>query len=104
MYIKYDESDLLDFFEKEPIEVGDYDGGDWIYRYIDDNFKLVMFISTYEMYINITITFKENIVYTQKFRNVSEIIQLKDKTIRIMLNNGQTIILKKYPQIGVLVE
>ena len=33
MYIKYDESELIEFFECEPIPVGDDDGGDLIFTY-----------------------------------------------------------------------
>ena len=55
MYIKYDESELIEFFECEPIPVGDDDGGDLIFTYSDNEFKLILFISTYEMYVNISI-------------------------------------------------
>ena len=53
MYIKYDESELFEFFECEPVPVGDDDAGDLIFTYSDNEFKLILFLSTYEMYVNI---------------------------------------------------
>ena len=50
MYIKYDESELFEFFECEPVPVGDDDAGDLIFTYSDNEFKLILFLSTYEMY------------------------------------------------------
>mgnify|MGYP000765536041 FL=1 len=48
MYIKYDESELFEFFECEPVPVGDDDAGDLIFTYSDNEFKLILFLSTYE--------------------------------------------------------
>ena len=46
MYIKYDESELFEFFECEPVPVGDDDAGDLIFTYSDNEFKLILFLST----------------------------------------------------------
>lgn len=43
MYIKYDESELFEFFECEPVPVGDDDAGDLIFTYSDNEFKLIYF-------------------------------------------------------------
>ena len=104
MYIKYDESELFEFFECEPVPVGDDDSGDLIFTYSDNEFKLILFLSTYEMYVNISITYKDNIVYSQKYSNVLEINQIERQNIKIVLKNGNTLILKKNPQIGVIAE
>ena len=45
MYIKYDESELIEFFECEPVPVGDDDAGDLIFTYSDNEFKLILFLS-----------------------------------------------------------
>lgn len=103
MYIKYDESELFEFFECEPVPVGD-DAGDLIFTYSDNEFKLILFLSTYEMYVNISITYKDNIVYSQKYSNVLEINQIERQNIKIVLKDGNTLILKKNPQIGVIAE
>ena len=104
MYIKYDESELFEFFECEPVPVGDDDAGDLIITYSDNEFKLILFLSTYEMYVNISITYKDNIVYSQKYSNVLEINQIERQNIKIVLKDGNTLILKKNPQIGVIAE
>ena len=80
MYIKYDESELFEFFECEPVPVGDDDAGDLIFTYSD------------------------NIVYSQKYSNVLEINQIERQNIKIVLKDGNTLILKKNPQIGVIAE
>ena len=56
------------------------------------------------MYVNISITYKDNIVYSQKYSNVLEINQIERQNIKIVLKNGNTLILKKNPQIGVIAE
>ena len=104
MYIKYDESELFEFFECEPVPVVDDDAGDLIFTYSDNEFKLILFLSTYEMYVNISITYKDNIVYSQKYSNVLEINQIERQNIKIVLKDGNTLILKKNPQIGVIAE
>ena len=104
MYIKYDESELFEFFECEPVPVWDDDAGDLIFTYSDNEFKLILFLSTYEMYVNISITYKDNIVYSQKYSNVLEINQIERQNIKIVLKDGNTLILKKNPQIGVIAE
>ena len=45
MYIKYDESELFEFFECEPVPVGDDDAGDLIFTYSDNEFKLILFFA-----------------------------------------------------------
>ena len=65
---------------------------------------LILFLSTYEMYVNISITYKDNIVYSQKYSNVLEINQIERQNIKIVLKDGNTLILKKNPQIGVIAE
>lgn len=40
MYIKYDESELFEFFECEPVPVGDDDAGDLIFTYSDNEFNM----------------------------------------------------------------
>ena len=36
MFIKYDELELFEFFESEPVVIGEEDAGDWIYTYQKD--------------------------------------------------------------------
>lgn len=56
MYIKYDEYELLELFENEPVSVFDEDAGVFIYSRIDNlGFKLVMTMSVYEYECNISL-------------------------------------------------
>ena len=104
MFIKYNELQLFDFFESEPAVIGEYEAGDYIYSYQQNNFKIVLLISTYEMYIEISITDNNNIIYSQKHDNVLEIRKTDSGILRVLLGKEKTIIIKKEPQIGVIVE
>lgn len=104
MFIKYNELQLFDFFESEPAVIGEYEVGDYIYSYQQNNFKIVLLISTYEMYIEISITYNNNIIYSQKHDNVLEIRKTDSGILRVLLGKEKTIIIKKEPQIGVIVE
>ena len=104
MFIKYNELQLFDFFESEPAVIGEYEAGDYIYSYQQNNFKIVLIISTYEMYIEISITYNNNIIYSQKHDNVLEIRKTDSGILRVLLGKEKTIIIKKEPQIGVIVE
>ncbi len=104
MFIKYNELQLFDFFESEPAVIGEYEAGDYIYSYQQNNFKIVLLISTYEMYIEISITYNNNIIYSQKHDNVLEIRKTDSGILRVLLGKEKTIIIKKEPQIGVIVE
>lgn len=104
MFIKYNELQLFDFFESNPAVIGEYEAGDYIYSYQQNNFKIVLLISTYEMYIEISITYNNNIIYSQKHDNVLEIRKTDSGILRVLLGKEKTIIIKKEPQIGVIVE
>ena len=104
MFIKYDELEIFEFFESDPAIIGEYEAGNLIYSYQQNNFKIVLLISTYEMYIVISITYNDNIIYSQKHDNVLEIRKTDSNNLRVLLNKENTIIIKKEPQIGVIVE
>lgn len=104
MFIKYDELDLFEFFESDPTVIGEYEAGDCIYSYQQNNFEVILLISTYGMYIEISITYNNNIIYSQKHDNVLEIRKTDSDNLRVLLDRENTIIIKKEPQIGVIVE
>ncbi len=103
MFIKYDEAELFEFFESEPVVIGEEEAGDWVYTYQKDDFKIVLLLSTYEMYIKISICYCENIVYTEMFREIIQINKLNNNTLKIS-KNEKSILVKKETQIGVIVE
>lgn len=104
MFIKYDELELFEFFENAPSVIGEYEAGDCIYSYQQNNFKVILLISTYEMYIEISITYNDNIIYSQKHDNVIEIRKSDLGNLKLLLDKENTIIIKKEPQIGVIVD
>ena len=56
------------------------------------------------MYIETSITYDDNIIYSQKHDNVLEIRKTDSDHLSILLNKDNMIIIKKEPQIGVIVE
>lgn len=103
MFIKYDELELFEFFESEPVVIGEEDAGDWIYTYQKDDFKIILLLSTYEMYIKISVCYCENIVYAERFNRVIEIKKSDANTLKI-IKDEKSILVKKESQIGVIVE
>lgn len=104
MFIKFDELELLEFFESEPVAIGEYEAGDWIYSYQEGNFEIVMLISTYEMFVKVSISYNNIIIYSQKHDNVLQIGKSDSAHLRVLTDKENTIIIKKAPQIGVIVE
>ena len=104
MFIKFDELELLEFFEGEPTIIGEYEEGNWMYSYSQNDFEIVLLISTYEMYVEVSITYNENIVYSQKHNNVLEIRKSDFDNLILLLNEENSIIIKRKPQIGIIVE
>lgn len=104
MFIKFDELDLFEFFEGEPTLIGEYEEGNWLYSYGQSDFEIILLISTYEMYVEISITYKDNIIYSQKHDNIVEIRKSDSDNLRLLLEKENIIIIKKEPHIGVIVE
>ena len=104
MFIKYDELELFEFFESEPVIIGEYEAGDWIYSYQQNNFKIVLLISTYEMYIEVSVNYNDNVIYSQKHNNIFEIKKVDSNSLKAITGEEKIIIIKKEPQIGVIVE
>lgn len=104
MFIVYDELELFEFFENNPVTIGEYEAGNWIYTYQKNNFEIIFLISTYEMYVEISIVYHDSIIYSQKHSSVSEIKKIDAHNLKVLVNKERTIIIKKQPQIGVIVE
>ena len=104
MFIKFDELELFEFFEGVPTIIGEQEEGDWMYTYAQNDFEIVLLVSTYEMYVEISITYNDNIVYRQKHNNILEIRKSNSDNLRLLLDKENSIIIKREPQIGVIVE
>ena len=103
MFIKYDEIDLLEFFQSEPCFIGEKEAYECIYTYCNNNFKINFYVSAYEMYIDVSISYKGNTVFSEKYDSVSEIRKVDANTLNVITDNYNITILNK-PQIGILVD
>ena len=56
----------MEFFESEPIFIGDEEAGECMYVRRQGDFKIILVISTYEMYIKVSVSYKENVIYSEK--------------------------------------
>jgi hypothetical protein len=74
------------------------------WAYSQNDFEIALLISTYEMYVEISIVYNDKIIYSQKHNNVLEIRKSDSDNLRILLDKENTIIVKRKPQIGVIVE
>ena len=78
MFIKYDEIELMEFFESEPIFIGDEEAGECMYVRRQGDFKIILVISTYEMYIKVSVSYKENVIVKNivPFQELKELIKI----------------------------
>mgnify|MGYP003364323467 CR=1 FL=1 len=92
MFIKYDEIELMEFFESEPIFIGDEEAGECMYVRRQGDFKIILVISTYEMYIKVSV-----------HSSISGIERIDKNTLKVSSDNHDIVIINA-PQIGVFVE
>ena len=104
MFTKFDEYELQDFFEKEPVCIGEYEAGNRIYTIEENFFELLMVVDTYKAIVELSISYQDNLVYRGTYKNVEEIRKSDDKAIRIVIEKENRIVLKKGKQIGIIME
>ncbi|MCR6095417.1 hypothetical protein HXA31_11615 [Salipaludibacillus agaradhaerens] len=102
MFVKYDEYDLLELFQNEPMSIkGNIYDEELIYTYKDQqNFKVILTLDTYKQTISLSITFNDAIVFTGDFNNVTS-IKKDDKYMVIYVNGEERLKVKFYKQVGV---
>jgi len=102
MFIKYDEYDLLELFQSEPVSIsGNIDDGELIYIYKDEqNFKLILTLDVYRQTISLSITFNDYVVFTGDLNNVTS-IKKDDKLMIICVEEEEKLKIKFYKQVGV---
>ncbi len=91
MFIKYDEYELLELFEKEPVVIGDEEAGMFIYSKNDDlGFKLVLTISIYEKQCNLSLNYQSLAIPIFEF-NLLEIDALicEDQKLKIISHDNK---------------
>jgi hypothetical protein len=104
MFIKFDEIELSEFFESDPISIGEYEEGNWLYSMQEKNFKMILLVQTYEQNIEVSISYNENIVFSGKYSNVKSLKKSDDNIFYVILENENRVILKKGTQLGVINE
>ncbi|NLZ49193.1 MAG: hypothetical protein GX895_10505 [Clostridiales bacterium] len=101
MYIKYDEYEMLELFNSEPISIGSVEEGELIYSYKDNqDFSITLFMNVYAQLAELTLSYKENIVFNSNIKDVRAIKKVEGALI-IESSDEKRIKLKFYPQIGV---
>ncbi|MGA4517631.1 hypothetical protein ACPA0F_10195 [Solibacillus silvestris] len=102
MFIKYDEYDLLELFQSEPVSIsGNIDDGELIYTYKDDqNFKVILTLDVYQQTSSLTITFNDSIGFSGDLNNVSS-IKKDGKVMVINVGGDEKLKVKFYKQVGV---
>lgn len=91
MFIQYDEYELLELFDNEPVAIGDKEAGMFIYSKTDSfGFKIVMTISIYENECSLSLNHQNYVtpIYDLKFKDVGR-ITCKNQQLKIQRNNGE---------------
>lgn len=101
MYIKYDKYEMLELFNSEPISIGSVEEGELIYSYRDNqDFSVTLFMNVYAQLAELTLSYKENIVFNSNIKDVRAIEKV-DGALIIDSSDEKRIKLKFYPQVGV---
>lgn len=106
MYIQYDEFELLELFEKEPISVFDDESGVFIYSK-DDNlgFHLVLSMSVYERKCSIGLSYAkyQTSIFNFDFDNVDSIKCDKEKMCIVTENGKENVIVYFKPNYSLVI-
>ncbi|MCY7801532.1 hypothetical protein MOB49_02835 [Bacillus haynesii] len=102
MFIKYNEYDLLELFESEPVSIADDpEAGELVYTFKDNqNFKLILTLDVYQLTCSLDITYKDFSVFTGVFHNVTSIKKIEDFMV-VSIEEEERIKVKFTKQIGV---
>jgi len=103
MHIKFDEYILQEFFESEPVCIGGFETGMYLYSLEKNDFKIVFSVNIYACKIGASISRNEKIIFSGNFREVSEIKESDKNALRVITKNGD-IIVKKNQQLGLILE
>lgn len=104
MYIKFDDLDMLDFFENEPISIGEEGEAKFIYSIKDSHqFSMTLTVDTYAKTINISVRYGDNTIFAGEFDNVLEIRKSED-VLFVEMESKKRLVLKKYSCLGIVLE
>jgi hypothetical protein len=101
-FIQYDEYELLELFQNEPVSVGDdVCAGILMYVYEDNNnFKWVFTLDVYRKVCTISITYKDYSVFDGEFLNITE-IRKRERDLIIRIKGMEKVKIKFFKQLGV---
>lgn len=101
-FIKYNENDLMELFQSEPVSVfGNMDAGGLIYTYKDNNnFKIILSLDVYRQSINLSIAYNDINVFTGELLNVTSITKIEESML-VKVNNENKLEVKFSNQVGV---
>ncbi|SCY49527.1 hypothetical protein SAMN05660668_02833 [Pseudobutyrivibrio sp. AR14] len=104
MYIRYDDMDMIEFFENEPITIGEEGEGMLIYTLKDGtSLGLTLTVDAYAKTIDIGIAYNKDIIFSGEFENIIE-IKKSENDLVLCKEGGSRILLKKYPCLGAIIE
>jgi len=104
MFIKFDDLDMLEFFENEPISIGEEGEAKFIYSMKDDHqFSMTVTVDTYAKKIDISVRYCDNTIFAGGFDNVLEIRKSED-VLLVEMEGKKRLVLKKYSCLGIVIE
>lgn len=104
MFIKFDDLDMLEFFENEPISIGEEGEAKFIYSIKDSHqFLMTVTVDTYAKKIDIFIKYFDNTIFAGGFDKVLEIRKSED-VLLVEMEDQKRLVLKKYSCLGIVIE
>lgn len=104
MYIKFDDLEMIEFFENNPINVGEDGEGILIYSIKDkEHLSMALTLDIYAKTADISVLYDNNVIFSGEFDNVIEIKKV-EKTLVFCLEDEGRVILKKDCCLGVVIE
>lgn len=82
--------DLIGFFEKEPRYIYGEESGEFLITREKNGFELLLTISLYEKIVSISLSYNENLIYNQIYKNVNRIFK-SDNILVIEIEKKQVI-------------
>ena len=104
MFIKFDDFDMLDFFEIDPLVIGEKEESKFIYSIKDSRqFSMTLVVDTYAKMIDISVRYSDNTIFAGEFDNVLEIRKSED-VLLVEMKNKKRLVLKKHSCFGIVIE
>lgn len=104
MFIKFDDLDMVDFFENQPISIGEEGEAQVIYSIKDRHqFSMTLTVDAYAKKVDISVMYSDNTIFAGEFDNVLEIRKSED-VLLVEMENKKRLVIKKYSCLGVFME